>query len=270
MNKYNGQIVILGAGGFIGLSLAKYALRCGARVLCVSKSFQWNLLNINAPHSDIQIIASDVSDVFSYIGKIEESADVIYMAGSTNILKAEIDPENDYILHANSICSFLASLGKIKSIILISSGGAVYGEPLLESSKESDSLRPKSIYGKRNAILETIFASSISKKNIPYTILRVANPYGVDQLLVRRTGLIFSIVRSWIHGKSIILRDSGLQVRDYIHISHFCEFVMLLFTKGLELVPDIINVCSGTSYSGMQVVEIIRTSLKSTGASGYS
>ena len=47
-------------------------------------------IQYNAPHSDIQIIASDVSDVFSYMGKIEESADVIYMAGSTNILNRSI------------------------------------------------------------------------------------------------------------------------------------------------------------------------------------
>ena len=187
------------------------------------------------------------------------------MAGSTDIVKAELSPVTDYISHVSSMCSFLSSLDKIKSIILISSGGAVYGEPLYEASKESDSLRPKSIYGKRNAVLETIFASCISQKSIPYTILRVANPYGIDQLLVRRTGLIFSIVRSLIQGRSIRLRGSGLQLRDYIHINDLCEFVLLLFAYGLSSVPNILNVCSGKSYSSYQVADIIMSKLKIDG-----
>ena len=87
-----------------------------------------------------------MQDVSHYINYIDEFSNVIY-GRFYNIALAKLRLAR-LPFHINSLSCFLLALNKAKSVIFLSSGGAVYGEPIGESSNENDCLHPISIYGK--------------------------------------------------------------------------------------------------------------------------
>ena len=70
-----------------------------------------------------------------YSDEIEQVTSIIYMAGSTDLLKAELNPADDLITHISQLHSFLdlLSSAKVKSlqrIFFFSSAEAIYGESI--------------------------------------------------------------------------------------------------------------------------------------------
>ena len=122
------QLLILGAGGFIGFNLTKNAIAQGCTVCCVSKSFQWQPELLAKNHPEFTYIRTNTQNVSGFIDRIDQFTNVIYMAGSTNIALAENQPGEDFLSHINSLSSCLLAINQAKSVIFLSSGGAVYGE----------------------------------------------------------------------------------------------------------------------------------------------
>lgn len=254
------QIVILGAGGFIGQALFRLCKQKNVNTLCVSRSFQWSE-DIVPLSSSSQFIKSEISDVEAYEDSILPGATVVYMAGSTNLASSEADPVHDFKIHCTSLLTFFNILKKSQKFLFLSSAGTVYGEPLNRHSKETDKLMPKSIYGHRNKILEDIVSSVCSRLGIDYLILRVANPFGDEQRNLRRKGLILSLCNSHSSDHPIIVRGGGNQRRDYILVDDLCDLVFELSYLSSPLSFNVLNVASGVSYSARDVVFLVRSSL---------
>ena len=163
MSCFNPQIVIIGAGGFLGQALFSYLSIDSSDLLCVSRSFQWN------PNKEVNLctskfVRSKVEDVENYSHLIKDNAVVIYMAGSTNLTLCQENPAEDLSNHVSALTLFLKSIRhvKINRFVFISSAGTIYGEALGKPSGEDDVCRPKSIYGLRNKILEDIVSGICS------------------------------------------------------------------------------------------------------------
>lgn len=249
------RVVLIGAGGFIGSSLIRFLYEKNLLVSAVSKSYQRNLDDFSPERLDI--VQSSVISLPSDSPLFDHPSLVVYGAGSTNLNEAEQNPINDFEVHSNSLLSLLSRLSSDHKFVFLSSGGTVYGESLNESSFETDFLKPNSVYGSRNKILEEMVASVCRKKNIDYIILRLANPYGLDQVYVKRTGLILSLMKSCIDNSLVKVRGNGEQRRDYFSIDDLCNLVFLLANTRQSFPFPILNVGSGKSYSAKEVVSLI-------------
>lgn len=258
MTDSHPQIVIVGAGGFLGQSLYRYSFKKKNELLCISRSFQWSPEKDNKLKSD-NFVNTNVEDVETYSHLIKKDSVLVYMAGSTNLTACQENPADDLSQHVSALTSLLKSIRyvNINKIIFISSGGAIYGEPLDDSSCENDECRPKSIYGLRNKILEDIISSLCLIYNKEFHIFRVANPYGVDQLSLRRRGLVMSLIASCFNNETIKIRSSGLQCRDYIYSQDFSEFLFEVASKTTLSIPPVLNICSGKSFNAHEVISII-------------
>ena len=255
MNFCN-QLVIVGGGGFIGCALVSRIQEYDIDLLCVSKSFQWNIESYKFKNT--KFIQSEVADVQNYVQFISNNALVVYMAGSTDLAKAESNPTNDLKVHFDSLLSLLSQLSSNQRLIFLSSAGTVYGEASLSRpSREYDSLQPKSIYGHRNKLLEDTITAVCASKNIDYLILRLANPYGLEHMLVNRTGLIISLLQSCIDQRLITIRGDGLQKRDFFIVDNLCFLIFKLMSSPQAIRSGIVNVASGVSYTGKEVVSLI-------------
>lgn len=255
------QIVLLGAGGFLGCALARFFDIQGLNVLCVSRSFQWTNHSLTGK---IVQIESLVSDVERYEATIQENACLIYMAGSTDLLAAEQHGVLDVTTHLKDISTALGSIFVQKSLynsFLISSAGAVYGECPPTGCDESSELKPKSIYGLRNALTEQYYKYICSKHDVPSSILRIANPYGIEQLEVRRKGLITALILAAKSGNCIILRGNGQQARDYIYSEDLCRIVLKLL-KSSKVPASLINIGLGRSLKSVELAEMVSTVTK--------
>ena len=258
MSSIYSQIVIIGAGGFLGQALSAYSLKKSAELLCISRSFQWNPEQYNQ-QAKINLIKTNVEDVENYSHLIKEKSVIVYMAGSTNLNACQEKPADDLSHHVLALTSFLKSIRciNISKIIFISSGGAIYGEPINNTSRENDDCRPKSVYGLRNKILEDIICSLCAIYEKDFLILRVANPVGVAQLSLKRRGLVMSLFSSCFNNEIVRIRSSGMQYRDYIYSQDFSEFIFTIASNKKFRMPPILNICSGKSFNAHEVISLI-------------
>ena len=250
------MILILGAGGFLGFSFSSYLSEKGKQFYTISRSFQWDKLP-----GETRFVCS-VSSFSDFSGICDNLTTVIYMAGATDLADAESRSALDLSDHVSQMESFFTRLRSLSvqrcRFIFFSSAGTVYGDSDGTPSCESDLLMPKSAYGRRNALLEHLFLMSVRLLGAQALVLRVSNPFGPFQFRFRRKGLIQSLISSSFSHKSIVLRGSGRQVRDYIYVDDLVSSVYRLIA--LENWPfQILNVGSGYGFSANEIVEILNS-----------
>ena len=249
------NVVIFGAGGFLGVSLFKYLSRFDLEIICISRSFHWDFVPFESSKS--KFIVSNLCESANYTHFIHKNSLIIYMAGSTNLAFAEQDPVSDYKTHFDSLFCLFEFLGESNPLIYLSSAGTVYGENLSRKSHESDPLFPLSIYGHRNKMLEEIVSTLASRKNITHVIFRLANPFGQNQFHLKRMGLILSLIKSSFDNQPIHIRGNGLQSRDYFHVDDFSKLIYSIILTGIFPQDLIINIGCGKSYTARSVVSLI-------------
>ena len=146
---------------------------------------------------------------------------------------------------------------KKKKIVFLSSGGAVYGTDYLEPHTEASPCRPKTKYGKYKLMLEKNLLelnSDYLSKNI---ILRVANPYGGTFNNIFRQGFVNSLLRNVAAGSEVEVWGDGYQIRDFIFIEDFIEFIRLIFKN--PNASGVFNCGTGIGFNLIQIINIVET-----------
>ena len=248
------MIIILGAGGFLGYSLASELSKLNQSFATVSRSFQWESF------LGEQRYCCSISSVDVYSLCISDDSTVIYMAGSTDLAYAEANETNDIQSHKDQMNLFFSGLqrcsGNPSRFVFFSSAGTVYGDANGIKSCEDNSLSPKSAYGRRNQELESFFCEQVHALNKKAHVFRVSNPFGPRQFLFRRKGLIQYLILSSFTDRLITLRANGLQLRDYMCSRQLSTAVIKSLAS--SNLPEFLNFSSGFSFTALDIVDILR------------
>jgi len=170
-----GDIVLLGAGGKMGPSLARMARRASdmagirRRIVAVSR-FSDASLRKKFEEADIETIAGDLLDG-DFLATLPNFENVIYMVGQkfgTSTAAASTWATNAYL--PGIVCEQFSrsrmvafSTGNVYPLVPIASGGC----------RETDPLDPKGEYGMSALARERIFEYFSQKYQIPTVILRL-------------------------------------------------------------------------------------------------
>jgi len=115
---------------------------------------------------------------------------------------------------------------KIKSIVFIFSGGAIYGASPPYIHKETDNLFPNSSYGIMKLTIEKYLKLYNHLYKLNYLCLRLSNPYGAFHLS-RKQGLINIALRKGVDKKEFNVWGDGSNLKDYIYVE---DVVRIIFT----------------------------------------
>ena len=138
--------------------------------------------------------------------------------------------------------------GSAKRFVYISSGGTVYGSGK-ERFRETDEIRPESLYAKSKAYTE----EKIRESGIDHLIVRLANPFGGYQDPNKSQGVIPILIRKALLGEVFQMWVDGSSIRDYIFITDVAEAFRLLIRNDVS--NETVNIGSGTGTSLRQVIE---------------
>ena len=246
------MILLIGAGGYLGSILANTFTSNGKHVITVSTSFQWQ----NIPNEKRYICSASMFDL--YADSIEQVTSIIYMAGSTDLLKAELDPAStskSYLATVLSCFHYLRLMSKGLKMSFFALLVQFMVKFLCLPKQEDSTLAPLSIYGKRNMLLEDVFFHHAKNLNCQYCSVRISNPFGITQKNFRRKGLIHVLLSSAKDDIRVDLRGNGLQKRDYIFSDDFCRIISGL--TELIVLPRCLNVCSGSSLTAVDIVSMM-------------
>lgn len=201
MSRLQGDIIVLGAGGKMGPSLARLALRASMvsagtrRIIAVSRFRKLSALQ-RLRSVGVEAIQGDLLDP-DFLNRLPAAANVVFMTGVK--FGTAQDPALTWAMNTylpSLVCQQFAG-----SRMLVFSTGNVYPfvPPQAAWSRETDELRPVGEYGMSALGRERIFEYFSRRNAIPVTIVRLN--YAVEM----RYGVVLDLARKVACGQTIDL-----------------------------------------------------------------
>lgn len=204
--------LVLG-GGFIGRALARRLQERGSSVTVVSRSLP------QAPLPGIQWSRGSLDDPALMRGLLAHSNVVVHAASTST---PGFQAHSPAIEVQENLLPLLRLLEMLKgradmSLVFLSSGGAIYGNPVALPVAEGHDLAPLSHHAAGKAAAEK-FLNVFAYQGHRVTILRPSNVYGPGQPLKPGFGVVRTMLDHIQHGTEMTIWGDGETVRDYLYI----------------------------------------------------
>jgi UDP-glucose 4-epimerase len=148
---------------------------------------------------------------------------------------------------------------RVKKFIFFSTAH-VYGSPLAGYITEKTLPRPAHPYASSHHFGEEAVLEAHDKGRLIGTVLRLSNGVGAPASMQvnRWTLLVNDLCRQAVSERRLILRSSGLAMRDFIAISDICQGVIHCLRMNREATGDgLYNLGAGVSMSVFAMAELI-------------
>ena len=255
------NIMIFGAGGFLGTNLTKAYNDYSITVYDEKEEYFDNIKSICS--NNINYVVGRFSDETSF-NELLNGKDVVFHLVSSTIPatsnnNVEMDMEKNVIATIRMLDACVKQ--NVKKIVFISSGGAAYGKDVKVPIKENNETNPISSYGIQKITIEKILYLYEYLFDLDYRIIRLANPFGPYQRPNGELGVVTTFVDDAIKDKPLTVYGDGKIVRDFIYVDDVMDAIKNIVNgKGVDdegKTHKVFNVGSGTGRSINDVIKEI-------------
>ena len=248
------NILITGATGFIGANLARTLSKSGDKIsiFLKSKPNLWRLKDIIS-HFDTHVI--DISNPDMIKQKIMEiKPDIVYHCAAYGVYPSQKDLNTiiqTNVIGSANLMQVLAKYNDLEKFINI---GSVfeYG-PKLKPAKETDIVKPITIYGIAKVTQTHLAQYFALANNLPTVTLRIFTTYGTYEEPGR---LISDIMVASIRNTPLKLACLTAR-RDFIYIDDVINaLIKATKTRGIE--GEIFNIGGGRAFDVQEIVDLIQ------------
>ncbi len=251
------NIAITGASGLLGSHLANQFVANGHEVFALIKD-----------ENSKSILSKDVTRIY---GDISNRSDLEYFIQKANPnyfvhLAAQTQAYDSlrypYQTFYNNIVGTLNSLECLREFslceaIVVASSDKAYGELVGESYKEDHQLRGVYPYDASKSATDIIANSYRVTYKMPIAITRACNIYGIGDYNPQR--LIPGVVAAYLKKRTFTIRNQGLDLREYIHVSDVVSaYEHILQYVSSENSVGAFNISSGDRHTTMEIFELIQ------------
>lgn len=254
MAKSNKKILIIGGAGFIGSHLSEAFLKSGKKIIIIDDFSTAIVKNFSQAVKIYKINIENKNKVRKIFQK-EKPKIVYHLAGAMNLRRQITDPlfiSSLNILGRTKTILDCCLENKVKKIIFLSSGGAIYSNAKIIPTPESYPAHPTSLYGLANLIIEKYIEFYYKKYGLNYIVLRLSNVYGPRQM---EDWIISSLIVNLLKKKRPIIYGDGKQTRDFVYVD---DVVMACILAGKKGRRKIYNVASGKEVSLNNVFNLLK------------
>lgn len=249
------RCLVIGANGFVGSHLVDELAEAGYKVRAFdrfSKGVRFN------EHANVEVVAGDIFDDIAMLQALEGVDYVFHSFSATTPFLSDSDPYSDITMNLlRNVQLFEKCVeAKVKKVLYMSSGGAVYGSVAEHrQATEEDMPLPVSPYGIGKLGAEYYLAYFQRKYDLSHTSYRLTNPYGPRQLSNNNQGVIPTFVSKIEAGEDIVIYGDGSASRDYIYIRDATKMIVDSFKK--DTGHFIYNIGSGQQTSVSTIAQTI-------------
>ena len=251
------NIVVFGASGYIGSHLVEKLLCAGHDVFALVHRGKGLLTSNSINHKNITIKKIDICNPQSVKDACKLADQIINLSSNSVPQSSNKDPKSDLQVNLIGALNILdaAKDSKGKNVIMISSGGTVYGKPQALPINENHPTQPICSYGITKLAIEKYLYLYKKIHNINGLALRISNPYGGAQRINHQQGVIPNFLQKSIKNEVIEIWGDGNIVRDFIYISDVIDAII----SALNYTGDdhVINIGSGHGYSLLEIIKLI-------------
>ena len=254
------KISIIGAAGFIGQSLVNHlGNKINIKLKLIDTKDRIKILMKKETINQHEINYINYNNEKSIEESLKNTDILINFFTLTN---PQTSMSNDYLksleeIKINSLIFKYSNFFKIKKIIFISSGGAVYGKTNKFPINEQYHPNPISAYGISKLCSEKFLSLY---RDIDSVSLRISNAYGPLQFKNTKIGFISNAIDKIINNKVINIWGNLDIIKDYIYIDDICKAIeIIIYTKNLK--SDLYNLSNSKGISIDKILKIIEISL---------
>lgn len=252
--------LVIGGAGYIGAYLIPDLLATGRKVTVLGRK----ATPLHALPEGARYISGDYAHRELLSGLLDSHQEVIHLAYATVPNTSFENPLADMLQNLPPTVQLFseAAVRRVK-LVLVSSGGTVYGEAIKLPIQEDHPTRPISPYGVTKLTLESYAHLYRVTHGLSYVCVRPANAFGAGQRPFVGQGFISTAMASALSGQPIRIFGQRGTVRDYIYVSDLAAAIVHVLEHGQ--VSETYNIGSGIGLSNMDVIEAMTPLINETG-----
>jgi UDP-glucose 4-epimerase len=252
------KIIILGAASFIGTNLTLALLKNSNNQITLVDRNKMFFLPSFLNSSQIKIKESNFDEKTDFASLIDGN-EIVYHLFSTSVpttsnLNIPMEIQSNVVV--SSLLFEACVRTKVKKIIFISSGGAVYGKIAHCPISEETPTYPISSYGIQKLAIEKLLYLYNYLFSIDYRIIRLSNPYGPYQRPNGKLGVITTFIYKAIQNQSLEVYGDGSVVRDFIYIDDAIKGIIQITNS--TCLDKLFNLGSGEGTSINSIISLVK------------
>jgi UDP-glucose 4-epimerase len=212
------KVLVTGGAGFIGSHVVDTYIKNGYQVAIVDDLSTGRKSNLNQEASFYQM---DIrSPVIESVFEKERPDYINHHAAQMDVRRSVVDPLFDADVNIRGSLNLMENARKfgIKRFVYISTGGAVYGEPVYLPCDEDHPINPICPYGASKHTVEHYLYMWMTNYGLPYTVLRYPNVYGPRQDPHGEAGVVAIFTGQMLSDKQVVINGDGEQERDFVYV----------------------------------------------------
>ena len=249
--------LVIGGSGYIGGYLVPQLMATGRKVTVLGRG---KTPRYELPENAIYI-SGDFAEVELITHLLDTHQEVVHLAYATVPNTSFDNPLADLLQNLPATVQlFSEAADRNVKLVLVSSGGTVYGEADELPIQETHSTKPISPYGVTKMTLENYAYLYAATHGLKFVCVRPANAYGVGQRPFIGQGFISTAIASAMRGIPIKIFGQHGTVRDYLYVSDLASGIVSALERGH--LSETYNLGSGIGLSNLDVIERLTPFLK--------
>lgn len=252
---------VVGGAGFVGSHLVKALLNSGREVTVLDKK----PARRSAIPPLVRYVRGDCTRYDVLDAALEGATEVVDLAYAT-FPKTSFDNPVDDILNnlPPSVRLLEAARGaRVRKMVVVSSGGTVYGKAQQTPIDEDHPTRPISPYGITKLALEKYAQMFHQLHDLPVVVVRPANAYGEGQRPFIGQGFIATAMGAISLKQHVVVYGRNGTVRDYVHAEDIASGIIAALDKGRPGLAY--NIGTGVGRTNRQVLNAIEKIVRPAG-----
>lgn len=248
------KTIVIGGAGFIGSVVSRALINSGRDVTVIGRRPQGahaNLLQCSYQYVEFGN-RSQLREI------LEPGCEVIDLAYSTVPKTSYSDPTFDLLSNLPRSIELLEESinSKVHRLIMVSSGGTVYGNPQRLPLSEHHPTQPISPYGITKSTIEHYAFMYHITRNLPVVVVRPANAYGINQQPGKGQGFLAAAISAILSRSELEIFGPKGTIRDYINVEDVARGIVAALDFGK--CGKIYNIGTGVGTSNLDVISLLR------------
>lgn len=256
------RTLVVGGGGFIGSHLVQLLATDNRRFIVVAGRRSESPIGLP---SNARYVCVDIASDAALLPLLDDTDEVIDLAYASVPKTSFDDPVMDVLSNLPATVNLLSKSGckKLRRLVLVSSGGTVYGNANYLPIDESHPTDPISPYGITKLAAEKYALMFHRIAKLPVVIVRPGNPYGTNQFGNLVQGFIGAAMYAAVNRQKVMVFGERGTVRDYIHIDDMCRGILAALEYGKP--GGIFNIGTGFGYDNRAILDLLSEVIKPYG-----
>jgi UDP-glucose 4-epimerase len=250
MQRKRTRICVIGGAGFIGTHVTRQLVAAGRDVIVLGR----RAMPIGVLPPEVTYVSGDYGDRAVLKDVLRGADELIDLAYATVPQTSFADPVFDILANLPPSVQLLqeAAVAGLRKIVLVSSGGTVYGIAKSLPIREEHPTCPISPYGITKLTIERYAGMFGQVSDLPVVIVRPGNAYGEGQRAFAGQGFVATAMHSIIRGETIRIFGAQGTIRDYVHVSDIASGILAVLEIGEP--GNAYNIGTGVGKSNLDVL----------------